>query len=353
MAGELQRIRQGTNVYGSDGDKVGDVAEVGTNYVLVQKGWLFTRDIYIPTSAISSVDEDGVYLNIPKDQVNSMEWDIAPMDDATTTYGSSYTTGASTTGVRDTASAATVTDSDYATTSDVRDTRPTVDSGIRDTRTTVDAGIVDTSAARTGTRDVDAHEEARIPVIEEELKVGKREVESGGVRVTTRVEEVPINEQVTLREEHVDVERRAVDRPATDADFAAAQQGTLEVRERREEALVDKETRIVEEVVINKDVDQRTETIQDTVRNTDVDVQEIRGETRTSDYVETDRTRTGDVAGTGATYTTSSGDVAGTGQDEGAIERGLSKAGNAAERATGRDLDRDGDVGRRDPRNNV
>jgi uncharacterized protein (TIGR02271 family) len=320
---------------------VGDVAEVGSNYVLVQKGWLFTRDIYIPTSAISSVDEDGVYLNIPKDQVNSMEWDIAPMEDATT-YGSTYgTTTTATTGMSDTA-ATTVTSTDYAATSDVRDTR-----------TTVDSGVVGTSMAGSGTRDVDTHEEARIPVVEEELKVGKREVEQGGVRVTTRVEEVPVNEQVTVREEHVSVDRQPVDRLATDADFAAAQQGTLEVREHREEVLVDKQARIVEEVVINKDVDARTETIQDTVRSTDVDVQEIRGETRTSDYVETDRTVAGDVAGTGTTYTTRSGDLAGTGQDEGAIERGLSSAGNAAERATGRDLDRDGDVGQRDPRNNV
>ncbi|HZG68851.1 MAG TPA: DUF2171 domain-containing protein, partial [Herpetosiphonaceae bacterium] len=175
MAGELQRIQQGTNVYGSDGDKVGDVAEVGSNYVLVQKGWLFTRDIYIPLSAISSVDEDGVYLNIPKDQVNSMEWDIAPMEDATmTTYGSTYgTTTTATTGMSDTA-ATTVTSTDYAATSDVRDTR-----------TTVDSGVVGTSMAGSGTRDVDTHEEVRIPVVEEELKVGKREVEQGGVRVTT------------------------------------------------------------------------------------------------------------------------------------------------------------------------
>ncbi len=340
MAGELQRIAQGTNVYGSDGDKVGDVAEVGTNYVLVQKGWLFTRDIYIPVSAITSVDEDGVYLNISKDQVNSMDWDMAPMDDATTTsYGSTTT---STTGMRDT-SATTVTGTDYAATSDAVDTRSSFDST-----------VVDTSASLTGTHDVvDAREEARIPVVEEELKVGKREVEQGGVRVTTRVEEVPVNEQVTVREEHVSVDRRPVDRLATDADFAAAQQGALEVREHHEEVVVDKQTRIVEEVVINKDVDARTETIQDTVRSTDVDVQEIRGETRTSDYVETDRPRTGDVAGAATTYTTRSGDVAGTGQDEGAIERGLSNAGNAAERATGRDLDRDGDVGRRDPRNNI
>jgi len=345
MAGELQRIQQGWNVYGSDGDKVGDVAEVGSNYVLVQKGWLFTRDIYIPLSAIAAVEVDRVYLSMSKDQIEAMDWDTVPTEDATTaTYGSTYTTTASTTAMRNTPAATTVSDTDYAATTDVRDRRSTMDSRVVDT---------DSSVARTGTRDVDAHDEVRIPVVEEELKVGKREVEQGGVRVTTRVEEVPVNEQVTLREEHVSVDRQRVDRPVTDADLAALQSGSFEVREHREEVVVDKQARIVEEVVINKDVDTHTETIQDTVRSTDVNVQEVSGETRTSDYVETGRTRAGDVAGTGTTYTTRSGDVAGTGQDEGAIERGLSKAGNAAERATGRDLDRDGDVGRRDPRNNL
>jgi len=41
-----------------------------------------------------------------------------------------------------------------------------------------------------------------IPVIEEELVVGKRQVERGGVRVFSRMVETPVQESVTLREEH-------------------------------------------------------------------------------------------------------------------------------------------------------
>ena len=134
--------------------------------------------------------------------------------------------------------------------------------------------------------------------------------------------------------------------------MAAVWDGTFEVREHDGQAIVEKQARIVEEVVINTDVAERTETIQDTVRRTDVTVEEIPGQTRTGGYVETGRTSTSDVAGAGTISSTASGTSATTSTDEGALERGLSQAGNAAERATGLDLDRDQDIGQRDPRNN-
>jgi uncharacterized protein (TIGR02271 family) len=114
-----------------------------------------------------------------------------------------------------------------------------------------------------------------IPVAEEELHVGKREVNRGRVRINSRVIERPVQEQVTLREERVDVERRPVDRPLSDAD-RVFQDRTIEAEERREEAVVSKEARVVEEVVVRKEADQRTETISDTVRKTEVDVEDER-----------------------------------------------------------------------------
>jgi len=116
--------------------------------------------------------------------------------------------------------------------------------------------------------------ETTIPVVEEELNVGKREVERGGVRVESRVEERPVEQAVNLREEHVHVERRPVDRPVTDAD-QAFREGTLEVTERAEQAVVSKTARVVEEVVVGKEVEEHMETVRDTVRRTDVDVQEV------------------------------------------------------------------------------
>jgi uncharacterized protein (TIGR02271 family) len=116
-----------------------------------------------------------------------------------------------------------------------------------------------------------------IPVIEEELRVGKRAVQQGGVRVYSRVTERPVEEQVNLREERVSVERRPVDRPIGDAD-RAFQERSIEATETAEEAVVAKQARVVEEIVVNKDVGQRTETVRDTVRRTDVNVESMPGQ---------------------------------------------------------------------------
>lgn len=121
-----------------------------------------------------------------------------------------------------------------------------------------------------------------IPVIREALKVGKRAVERGGVRVFRRVVETPVRESVNLREENVTVERHAVDQPASAADLAAFQEGSFDVRETNEEAVVEKVARVVEEVVIGKEVTQREQQIQDTVRSTEVEVEQLSGQTSRS-----------------------------------------------------------------------
>ena len=115
--------------------------------------------------------------------------------------------------------------------------------------------------------------EAVVPVVEEELHVGKRKVEKGGVKVTTRVTETPVEEQIHLHEEHVEVKRRPAHRAATAAD-TAFQEGTLELTETAEEAVVAKKSKVVEEVVIKKHGSDKTHTVKDTVRRTDVDVVE-------------------------------------------------------------------------------
>ena len=120
-------------------------------------------------------------------------------------------------------------------------------------------------------------EEGSLDVIEEQLEVGKRAVDKGGVRVTRNVEAKPVEENVTLREEHVNVERRPVNRPVTGDDDRAFTEGTIEITETAEQPVVAKTARVVEEVLVNKDVNERTETVRDTVRRSDVDVERIEG----------------------------------------------------------------------------
>jgi stress response protein YsnF len=114
-----------------------------------------------------------------------------------------------------------------------------------------------------------------IPVINEELQIEKRAIETGGVKVRTSIKETPVEENVVLKEEHVYVERHKVERPATEADFSKAQDKEIEVTEQAEVPVVNKEARVVEEVNVKKDVEERDKTIRDTVRNTEVDIEKL------------------------------------------------------------------------------
>ncbi len=117
--------------------------------------------------------------------------------------------------------------------------------------------------------------DAVIPVVEEELIVGKRQVERGGVRVFTRIVETPVEEHVVLREEHASVERHAVNRPISETELNALGDQSVEVREMAEEAVVGKTARVVEEVRVGKESTERTEQIRDTVQKTQVEVDQL------------------------------------------------------------------------------
>ena len=137
--------------------------------------------------------------------------------------------------------------------------------------TTTTAGTTETgmapaagTAARSGADDT-------LRVVEERLRVGKREVARGAVRVRSYVVERPVEEQVHLHEERVTLERRPVDRPAVPGDIETGAR-TLEAVGRAEEAVVAKEARVVEEIGIRKEASDRVETVRDSVRKTEVEV---------------------------------------------------------------------------------
>jgi stress response protein YsnF len=105
-----------------------------------------------------------------------------------------------------------------------------------------------------------------LPVVEERLRIGMRDVSHGHVRVRSYVVETPVDEQVSLRKERIAIERRPADRALSDAD-QAFQERAIEVEGRSEEA------------VVSKEAGQRTETVFDTVRETEVEVEDERGNT--------------------------------------------------------------------------
>jgi len=133
-------------------------------------------------------------------------------------------------------------------------------------------------------RDDFVDDQERIEVVQEELEVGAREVERGGIRVRSYVTEHPVEEEVRLEHERVDVERRPADRPVSDAELDDAfRERSVTMTERDQEVVVGKRARVVEEVVLSTSIEGRTERVRDRVRRTDVEIE------RTDDVLASDR----------------------------------------------------------------
>jgi uncharacterized protein (TIGR02271 family) len=207
------QISVGDEVYGSDGDKVGSVAEVQSGYIVVEKGFFFPTDYYIPLSSVASANGGQVYLSTTKDAALNSGWDVVPDIQATT-----MTSGATAT--------------------------------------------------------VAGEEEIRIPVMEEELTATVRQQEAGAVRIEKDVVEEERTLEVPVTEERIRVERRVVDRAATAADADAFEETVIEVPLRSETVDVQKQARVTGEVVVSKEAVERTEQVTDTVRREEVYVDE-------------------------------------------------------------------------------
>ena len=221
-------IITGAEVFGADGEKVGTVAAVYPGYIVVEKGFFFPNDYYIPLSAVASYDNDQVYLNLAKDAALNSGWDAQPADLETSTYDTSMASGTS--GVA----------ADFAT----------------------------------GATAVATDEEIRVPVMEEELTATVREQDAGAVRIEKDVVAEERTLDVPVTEERVRVERRVVDRPATSADAAAFEETVIDVPLRSETVDVQKQARVAEEIVVSKEAVERTEQVRDTVRREEVYVDE-------------------------------------------------------------------------------
>jgi uncharacterized protein (TIGR02271 family) len=221
------QFRAGDDVIAADGDKVGNLADLHGSYLVVEKGFFFPKDYYIPYSAVTSYDEsDGkIYLSVTKDEALNSGWDQMPDIAA-----DQYATGAYTSG-------------DYVT------------------------------PANTGTASTVDREDVRIPVHEEELVPTKTVREAGRVRVDKDVVEEEREVDVPVTEERVRVTRRAADRNATTGD-TAFQEEEFEVPVRTEEAGVDKVVRVAEEIGISKEKVQDTKRVAGKVRKERVNVDE-------------------------------------------------------------------------------
>lgn len=124
-----------------------------------------------------------------------------------------------------------------------------------------------------------AGREEVVRLAEEQLSVGKRQVETGKARIRRFVTEKPVESQITLHDEHCEVARRAVTdaTPLRDIDW---KDRTIEVTETSEQPVVSKTARVAEEIVIRRRGSDHVETIRDTVRRQQIEVEQVPESTR-------------------------------------------------------------------------
>ena len=236
-------IRGGQDVFGADGEKVGSVSNMEGDYIVVSKGFFFPTDYYIPTSAINSVDDDGVYLNVTKDEALNQGWDTMPV----------------------------ATSGSYVE-------EPIVDAGLH-----IDNPVPDTAAYRA---DADAYRDdtdsARVELAEEELTARTRPVERGAVHVDKVVTEEEQTLDVPVTEERVNVTRRVVDRDVAPGE-TTFDEATIEVPVRGEDVEVETRARVREEIEIDKEAVTGTERVSGTVRREEAHITDDTGKVVDSD----------------------------------------------------------------------
>lgn len=133
----------------------------------------------------------------------------------------------------------------------------------------------------------------KVDVVEENLEVGKREVQTGGAKITSRIVERPVEERVNLKEEHVKIKRNPVDRPAEGMDRDNFKEKTIEATETKEVPVVNKEARVKEEITLEKNVENKKEVIKDKVKETKVDIDKKKDNLKDKDaYASRKRTST-------------------------------------------------------------
>jgi uncharacterized protein (TIGR02271 family) len=109
-----------------------------------------------------------------------------------------------------------------------------------------------------------------IPLAEETLVVGKQTVTSGTTTVRRVVVETPVQQQVSLYDEKVIVERR---KPVKDAATGEVlTEVTIEMIETSEVPVVGKSVKVREEVVVRRERTQRIETVRETVRRDEIEI---------------------------------------------------------------------------------
>jgi uncharacterized protein (TIGR02271 family) len=223
-------IDNGWDVYGSDGEKVGAVEEVQPQYVVIGKGLIFHTERYVPVSAIASVENERVHLNIASQEIDRQGWDQLP--------------------------------------------------DVETDLTAADSATADDVSPEPRDRLVNESEHLRLPLAEEELDAQTREVDRGAVHVHKDVIVETQAVDTPLREEELRVQRYRVEREYATAEIPADafQELEIQIPIRGEDVTISKRSVVREEVDISKVVRERSHQVTETVRREEIDLSRVAGE---------------------------------------------------------------------------
>ena len=224
----------------------------------VKTGWLFGQNHVIPVDK-AEIDEANRTVRVPyttdfiKDSV-SIDADSEISDEQEQEIYRYYNMGgqaaSASTAYTDTA----MTDRSAATATNLTST---------ETRTPA------RDTARATTSDKDSIE---VPLSEEEIKVGKRTVSAGQVRLRKIVRTEVVNQPVEIRHEDVVVERIPASEVRSGTATSDFKEQTIDVPLSREEAVVSKESHVTGAVRLNKTSESETQNVSETLRKEDVEV---------------------------------------------------------------------------------
>jgi len=262
----------GYDVLDASSQKIGQVDNVWLDeatrrleFIGVQTGWLGLGKNHLIPAATAPIDAGNHTIQVPyaQDQVKDApsyaadaQLSAADEDSIYNYYGIDRSTAPSPTGLAGTTGTAATGRMD-----DVR--TETTGTGVR-------PGDVQDRADVTNQGDV------RVPLTEEQLQVGTRQVESGRARLHKVVRTEQVSTPVELRHEEVHVERVPASGAAVsgEAPGDAFQEQDIEIPTMREEPVVSKDARVTGEVRVSKTPVTETRTVEGQVRKEDVAVDE-------------------------------------------------------------------------------
>jgi uncharacterized protein (TIGR02271 family) len=205
-----EQIHEGMDVLDRNGEKIGKAGETLGQFFNVDAGFLGTKEYYVPFDAVTEVQDDAVYVNVEKDEIDRLGWDRRPEERRST----------------------------MAATSEAEDTeRMRLREEQLETRTTP----VETGRVQVGKDIVEEQRRVDVPVTREEVVVERHPVDR-------RPADQPIDAteretiDVPVREEQVEVEKR----PVVYEEVGVAKHTTRETQPvsdtvRREELRVDRQ----------------------------------------------------------------------------------------------------------------